>query len=136
MSIDLCLIVLWFFFIWLFFYMFIICFCDFVNYSIPFTCNLYCLCHLWLCILYVSQKNLGHFAISHGWPSWLHCFSLLHYLADQHDWKYFFITNLTNESTILNPNILTTHEILESTYFSPLLFCMNFKYQVRWVCCH
>jgi hypothetical protein len=43
--------------------MFTICFCDFVNYSILFMCNFYCLCHMWLCILYVSQKNLDIFQL-------------------------------------------------------------------------
>ncbi len=39
-------------------------FCDFVNYFIPFTSNLYCVCYLWLCILYVSQKNLDIFQLA------------------------------------------------------------------------
>lgn len=114
MSIDLCLIFYDFFFIWLVFDMFTLCFCDFVNYSILFTCNLYCLSYVVVYFVCVT-KELGHFPIRHGWPSWLHCFNLLHYLTDQHDWKCFFVINLTNESTISNPNILTTHEILEST---------------------
>ncbi len=132
MSMDLLFDFLWFFVHLIFFL--------YVHYLFFWFCKLFYAFHVQF-LLFMSYvvvyfvcvtKELGHFTIRHGWPSWLHCFNLLHYPVDQHDWKCFFVANLTNESTIFNPNILTTHEILESTYFSPLFFCMNFKYQVHW----
>lgn len=79
-----------FFFVWFFFW--------YVHYLLLWFCKLFYPFHVQSLLFMLSMvvyfvcvtKELGHFPISHGWPSWLHCFSSLHYLIDQHDWKCFF----------------------------------------------
>jgi hypothetical protein len=104
MSIDLCLIFYDFFFFCLIFFWY-------VHYLLLWFCKLFYPFHVQSLLFMLSMvvyfvcvtKELGHFPISHGWPSWLHCFSSLHYLIDQHDWKCFFIANLTKWINHLQP---------------------------------